>query len=59
VTDRLQKLAWRVQRVVAKPATKYFFVRRHPRSGTNWVGALLNLRPEINCFGEFHLPNKK
>jgi hypothetical protein len=31
-----------------------FFVRGHPRSGTNWVGALLNLHPQINCFGEFH-----
>jgi hypothetical protein len=32
----------------------FFFVRGHPRSGTNWVGALLNLHPNINCFGEFH-----
>jgi hypothetical protein len=31
-----------------------FFVRGHPRSGTNWVGALLNLHPQVNCFGEFH-----
>jgi Sulfotransferase domain len=33
---------------------EFFFVRGHPRSGTNWVGALLNLHPRINCFGEFH-----
>lgn len=32
----------------------FFFVRGHPRSGTNWVGALLNLHPQVNCFGEFH-----
>ncbi len=32
----------------------FFFVRGHPRSGTNWVGALLNLHPQVNCWGEFH-----
>jgi Sulfotransferase domain len=32
----------------------FFFVRGHPRSGTNWIGALLNLHPQVNCFGEFH-----
>jgi hypothetical protein len=36
------------------PEHELFFVRGHPRSGTNWVGALLNLHPQINCFGEFH-----
>ncbi|MBX3377391.1 MAG: sulfotransferase [Phycisphaeraceae bacterium] len=36
------------------PPRQFFFVRGHPRSGTNWVGALLNLHPKINCFGEFH-----
>jgi len=35
-------------------AHELFFVRGHPRSGTNWVGALLNLHPQVNCFGEFH-----
>jgi len=30
------------------------FVRGHPRSGTNWVGSLLNLHPSIYCTGEFH-----
>jgi hypothetical protein len=35
-------------------AHDFFFVRGHPRSGTNWVGALLNLHPQVNCFGEFH-----
>lgn len=35
-------------------ATRHFFVRGHPRSGTNWLGALLNLHPRINCWGEFH-----
>lgn len=52
--NRLRKLAWRVQQVVAKPTPRLFFVRGHPRSGTNWVGALLNLHPRINCHGEFH-----
>ena len=36
------------------PAYTYFFVRGHPRSGTNWVGRLLNLHPQINCQGEYH-----
>ncbi len=36
------------------PAYTYFFVRGHPRSGTNWVGRLLNLHPDINCQGEYH-----
>jgi hypothetical protein len=42
---------------LAEPKTPQhglFFVRGHPRSGTNWVGALLNLHPQVNCFGEFH-----
>jgi hypothetical protein len=36
------------------PPREFFFVRGHPRTGTNWVEALLNLHPQINCFGEFH-----
>lgn len=36
-------------------STRYFFMRGHPRSGTNWVGAILNLHPRIYCHGEFHL----
>ena len=43
-----------VEVALAAPAHELFFVRGHPRSGTNWVGALLNLHPQINCFGEFH-----
>ncbi len=31
-----------------------FFVRGHPRSGTNWIRALLNLHPHVHCRGEFH-----
>lgn len=31
---------------------RIFFVCGHMRSGTNWVAALLNLHPDINCFGE-------
>ncbi len=39
------------------PATQpgFFFVRGHPRSGTNWVSNLLNLHPHVSCTGEFHL----
>lgn len=32
-----------------------FFLCGHPRSGTNWMGAVLNLHPAIYCHGEFHL----
>ncbi|MFM9994396.1 MAG: sulfotransferase domain-containing protein [Phycisphaerales bacterium] len=53
--NRIRRLAWRVQQVVARPQTSLFFLRGHPRSGTNWVGALLNLHPRICCKGEFHL----
>lgn len=31
---------------------RIFFVCGHMRSGTNWVSALLNLHPDVNCFGE-------
>jgi hypothetical protein len=33
---------------------KLFFLRGHMRSGTNWVGALLNLHPRVYCKGEYH-----
>ena len=33
----------------------YFFVRGFMRSGTNWIGNLLNLHPDICCNGEYHL----
>jgi len=35
-------------------ALRWFFVRGHARSGTNWVCALLNLHPRILCVGEMH-----
>ncbi len=33
---------------------KFFFLRGHMRSGTNWVGNLLNLHPQICCTGEYY-----
>jgi hypothetical protein len=33
---------------------QYFFISGHPRSGTNWLSALVNLHPHIYCHGEFH-----
>lgn len=38
---------------VANP--RFLFVRGYMRSGTNWVGNLLNLHPDVNCTGEFYL----
>ena len=32
---------------------RYFFINAHPRSGTNWLSALLNLHPRIRCTGEY------
>jgi len=32
-----------------------FYLRGFPRSGTNWLCNLINLHPEINCKGEFHI----
>jgi Sulfotransferase family len=40
---------------VPDSATRFFFLRGHPRSGTNWLGSILNLHPEVYCHGEFHL----
>lgn len=31
-----------------------FFVRGYMRSGTNWLGRILNLHPDIKSHGEFH-----
>lgn len=39
---------------INKENNNVFFVRGFQRSGTNWVGNLLNLHPEITCVGEFH-----
>ena len=33
---------------------KFFVLRGFMKSGTNWVGRLLNLHPQISCAGEFH-----
>ncbi len=33
---------------------KFFALRGFMKSGTNWVGNLLNLHPNISCVGEFH-----
>ncbi len=33
---------------------RFFCLRGFMKSGTNWVGNLLNLHPQISCVGEFH-----
>lgn len=33
---------------------RFFGVRGFMKSGTNWLGALLNLHPQVACLGEFH-----
>jgi len=38
-----------------KKEPEVFFLRGYMRSGTNWLGRVLNLHPDINCQGEFHL----
>lgn len=35
-------------------AKRFFFINGHPRSGTNWLSALMNLHPQVYCHGEFH-----
>ena len=37
--------------------SEIFFIRGHAKSGTNWLNRLVNLHPEINAKGEFHLEN--
>ncbi len=34
---------------------KLFFLLGHPRSGTNWLGKLVNLHPKLHSEGEFRL----
>ncbi len=34
-------------------AVRHFFIAAYPRSGTNWLGSLLNLHPHVLCVGEF------
>lgn len=41
--------------VVEGKPRRIFFLRGHMRSGTNWLGSLLNLHPRIMVDGEFHL----
>lgn len=33
---------------------RFFCLRGYMKSGTNWVGSLLNSHQEISCIGEFH-----
>ncbi len=33
---------------------RFFCVRGHMKSGTNWVSNLLNLHPNVSCTGEYH-----
>ena len=35
--------------------TDIFLLRGFVRSGTNWLGRVVNLHPDANCQGEFHL----
>lgn len=37
----------------ARGGPRHFFISAHPRSGTNWLGSLLNLHPRVLCVGEF------
>ncbi|MEM7456520.1 MAG: sulfotransferase domain-containing protein [Planctomycetota bacterium] len=36
---------------------RFFCIRGHMKSGTNWICRLLNLHPDIHCLGEFHWHN--
>lgn len=36
---------------------RYFCLRGHMKSGTNWLGKILSTHPEIECVGEFHWQN--
>lgn len=38
-----------------KAFSEVFFLRGYMRSGTNWLGRILNLHPDLNCQGEFQL----
>lgn len=36
---------------------RYFCLRGHMKSGTNWLGKILSSHPDIECVGEFHWQN--
>lgn len=38
----------------AQTQMNYFFIRGYMKSGTNWLGNILNLHPEVHIRGEFH-----
>ena len=40
---------------VHMPEKRFFCFRGFMKSGTNWIGNLLNLHPDISCVGELHL----
>lgn len=42
------------KRPKAPPAPEPFFLCGFGKSGTNWVGNLLNLHPAVRCDGEWH-----
>ncbi len=44
-----------VATLMASSEFQFFSIRGHARSGTNWLGNILNLHPEIYCAGEFHM----
>ncbi len=44
-----------VRRPMISLEKRFFCFRGFMKSGTNWVGNLLNLHPEISCVGELHL----
>ncbi len=39
----------------ATPEKRLFCFRGFMKSGTNWIGNLLNLHPAVSCIGELHL----
>lgn len=51
ITRERESGCWR--ELFATDARRLFFINAHPRSGTNWLGALMNLHPQITCTGEF------
>lgn len=36
---------------------KFFLLRGFPKSGTTWIGRILNLHPQVSCAGEFNWMN--
>ena len=54
VNDECAKIAKSETKTHGNTDKRFFCIRGHMKSGTNWVCRLLNLHPDIHSSGEYH-----